>query len=208
MNINDLLDKYQPLLKQYWLPLALASAGLMFFVYGLIVLIGSSNSSNDVVLESANQAQSSASIPAREIVVDIEGAVSKPGVYNLPLNSRFQDALVASGGLAQDANRAWVERNLNLAQPLKDGVKIYIPKIGDEGQAGTSATVLNISSLVGSISINSATEGELDSLPGIGPATAQKIISNRPYNSIEDLLTKKVVGQKVFKQIREKITVY
>ncbi|MFH1536219.1 MAG: helix-hairpin-helix domain-containing protein [Patescibacteria group bacterium] len=208
MDFQSLLDKYKPLFKKYWLPLVLASLGMIFFIYGLIVLIGSSNSSSDVILESANQIQSGVSTNGKEIVIDIEGAVSKPGVYNLPLNSRFQDALVASGGLAKDANRTWVEQNLNLAQPLKDGVKIYIPKIGDDGQAGSSATVLNVSSSIDSISINSASEGELDNLPGIGPVTAQKIINNRPYNSIEDLLTKKVVGEKIFGQIRERITVY
>lgn len=199
------LEKYRPLLSQYWLPIALALVGLMFLVYGLIALLGGSSSSKDIMFEAGSEATESAKF--KEIIVDVSGAVLKPGVYHLAFDSRVQDALVAAGGLSESADREWVAKNLNLALKLKDGVKIYIPSLGENitrsaspGQAGELSSSL--------ININTASEGELDTLPGIGPVTAQKIINARPYETIEDLLNKKIVGSKVFEQIREKITVY
>lgn len=205
MDFQLSLEKYRPLLSQYWLPIALALFGLMFLVYGLIALLGSSSSSNDVVFETSSSATESAKV--KEIIIDVAGAVLKPGVYRLSFDSRVQDALVAAGGLSEAADREWLAKNLNLALKLKDGVKIYIPPLRSESFAGQASTVGSITT-ESLININTVSEGELDSLPGIGPVTAQKIINARPYEAIEDLLNKKIVGSKVFEQIKEKITVY
>jgi len=67
----------------------------------------------------------------RTIFVDLEGAVEKPGLYELPAGARINDLLIRAGGLSARADRDWVERNLNLAQKLADGVKIYIPRRGE-----------------------------------------------------------------------------
>lgn len=209
MDFQLLLEKYRPLLSQYWLPITLALFGLMFLVYGLMVLLGGFSSSKDIVFEAGGEATESAKV--KEIIVDVSGAVLKPGVYRLPFDARVQDALVAAGGLSEAADRGWVAKNLNLALKLKDGTKIYIPSSGESttrsassGQASTTGSTGG----TGLININTASEGELDSLPGIGPITAQKIINARPFDSVEDLLNKKIVGSKVFEQIKEKITVY
>lgn len=205
MDRDELVAKYLPILKKNWLTVSLGTLGLTFFIYGLIGFLGGSHStSNEIIFESANTSSPSSQLNHSQIVVDIEGALVRPGVYKLSLDARIQDALIASGGLSSDADRNWVEKNLNLAAKLADGAKIYIPRIG-ESNVGS----MGVAEIVGGgININTASEQELDSLPGIGPVTAQKIISQRPYSSIDDLLTKKIVSSKVFKQIKEKITIY
>lgn len=142
------------------------------------------------------------------IFIDLGGAVEKPGLYELPADSRINDLLARAGGLAAEADREWVEKNLNLAQELSDGVKIYIPSEGEtmgkeEGKvAGASA------SIVGKININTASASELDALWGIGEARAKAIITNRPYSSIDELLSKKVIPSNVFERIKDEVSVF
>jgi len=139
---------------------------------------------------------------AAEIWVDVAGAVEQPGVYKLNREARLNDALVLAGGLAAKADREWVSRNLNLAQKLVDGQKIFVPErtteISQTGGTETKSSTL--------ISINTGTEKELESLWGIGPVTAQKIIDNRPYGSLDELLTKKIIKQNVWEEIKDKIS--
>lgn len=217
MDQQSLFDKYKPLLKQNWIPIILGFLGVIFFAYGLIYLLTSNNSSSDIVLETGNQATESAKPVAtgKEIYADIEGAVAKPGVYKLPQDSRIQDVLIAAGGLSSEADRSWVAKNLNLALRLNDGAKIYVPKTGEassvllknSGSTGNTGSV-GASGGTDLVNINTASESELDALSGIGPVTAQKIIDNRPYNSIEEMVSKKAVTQKVFDKIKEKLTIY
>ena len=205
------LMQYLPFLKQNWLPLALGCLGLIFFIYGLIALLGTTNSKSNLTLESANTASDSAKIGSN-IIVDIEGGVVKPGTYTLSQGSRIQDVLVLALGLSEKADRNWVEKNLNLAAKLTDGAKIYIPRLGEPQNTATNV-VQGVSSNSSNsdstslINVNSASESELDTLPGVGPVTAQKIIVNRPYQTIDELLSKKVVSSKVFSQIKDKVSV-
>lgn len=212
MATEDLLQRLRQFIGQNLLILALGSIGLILFGYGLISLfLFSKPIESDMVFETneANSGNISNSTKEEKITVDIEGSVINPGVYHLPSHSRIQDAVVASGGLSVSADRDFIAKNINLAIKLSDGAKIYIPKIGeDKTNPGIMGEVSFLGSAVGQININSALEQELDSLPGIGAVTSQKIISGRPYNSIEDLLSKKIVGSKVFDQIKEKIAVY
>jgi len=217
MDYQELLVKYSPIVKKNILPLALGFLGLMFLGYGLIALLGLSDSSKDVVFEpqddSVLSSQSSSSATSdRQLVVDVEGAVLKPGVHNVPSDSRLQDALIAAGGLSSDADRDWVTKNLNLAVKVTDGTKIYIPRMGEDTKGimgGTGTTgITGSEGSFSQININTASEEILDSLPGVGPVTAQKIINGRPYSSIDELLSRKIVGSKVFEQIKEKISVY
>lgn len=202
MELELLSERIKPILKQNWLPLTLALVGLVFFIYGLISLFGASKSE-----EISFTREDSASQNAAQIVIDIEGAVIKPGVYKLPQGSIIQDILVASGGLSLDADRDFVAKNINLAGKLTDGAKIYIPKL-DETTNESTTQVLGVGGGGGEININTASAESLDTLIGIGPVTASKIIDNRPYLTINDLLDKKVVSAKVFSQIKDKITAY
>lgn len=134
---------------------------------------------------------------AGTLMVDVEGAVISPGVYKLPPAGRVAQAIAQAGGLASDADRDWVQKYLNQAEKIKDGMKIFIPRAGVVGS--TSSTTINI---------NTVGEGELDTLPGIGPVTAKKIMAGRPYGRAEELLEKKIVTAKVWDQIKELIGVW
>ncbi|OGY25361.1 MAG: hypothetical protein A2Z11_00680 [Candidatus Woykebacteria bacterium RBG_16_43_9] len=140
-----------------------------------------------------------------KIVIDISGAIKNPGIYKLESGSRVDDAIRKAGGLSKDADRAWISKNINLAGKLVDAQKIYIPKEGESGSVSgvSQGSTNNISS---KININTATEAELDSLPGIGEVRTGKIIANRPYSSIEELVTKKVLGEGTFEKIKSQIT--
>lgn len=130
------------------------------------------------------------------VKVDVSGAVVNPGVYQLEAGARVEEALAAAGGLTSDANTDWIEKYLNMASRASDGQKIYVPR---RGESTKTASLVNI---------NTASQLELEGLPGVGPVTATKIISNRQYQNIEELLTKKIVGQKVWEQIKDMVSVW
>lgn len=174
--------------------ITLALAGVLVIAAGA-VLTGLNFSKNQ-----APAIEIIASPAPQKVVVDVAGAVVNPGIYELGFEARVNEALVAAGGLDENADADWVSQNLNLAQKITDGQKIYVP-YGGEGQITKEAR----SSL---ININSAALTELDRLWGIGPATGQKIIDARPYGRIDDLLEKKIVKANVFEAIKDEITVY
>lgn len=202
MDFEKYFQEYLPVLKHYWLPIVLFSFGLILLVSGLIASLNSR--SEEITFKPAENVQGAST--NRKIFIDVSGAVIKPGVYSLSDDSRIQDALISASGLAQNADRDWVSKNINLAQKLVDGSKIYIPRLGE----GVSATALkgNAQAKSSLINVNSATLQDLDTLPGVGPVTAQKIIDNRPYSVIDDLLSKKVLTQKVFDSLKQSISVY
>jgi competence protein ComEA len=208
MDIYELMSKYFPLIRKHWLPLGLGALGLMFFAYGLIGLFGAGKTSpEDIVFEANSSAKQNSE--AKTILIDVEGAVVKAGVYKLPQESRIRDGLIAAGGLSVQADREYVAKNFNLATKLTDGAKIYIPAFGE---AVSAASALNTSSegvAVGAlININTCSQAQLEALPGIGPVTAQKIIAGRTYGVVDELLGKKVVGAKIFDQIKDRIATY
>lgn len=118
-------EKYLPVIRHYWLPLALGFLGLILFVYGLIALFNPASNKTDSTFAPAKQAldiqQVNPQVNFQKIVVYIEGAVVKPGIYSLALNSRVQDVLILASGLS-------------------DGAKIYIPRLG-ETQAVSSSSI-------------------------------------------------------------------
>ena len=146
-----------------------------------------------------------------ELVVDVQGAVLAPGVQRLPAGSRVGDAIAAAGGYGPrvDAERAAAE--LNLAAPVADGDRIVVPARGDpppaaaggggDGGGGSGG---------GLVDLNSASESELDALPGVGPVTIQKIIDARaeqPFASVDELRDRKIVGEATFEKLRDLVTV-
>lgn len=141
--------------------------------------------------------------PVSDLIIDVSGAVNRPGVYKLPTGSRLGEAVDAAGGVnVGQANAELIEKSINLAQKLTDGQKVYVPFKNDTTIIGAAAAGSSVAANSGPIGINSASNAELDVLPGVGPATAAKIIAGRPYSSIEDLVTKKAVGQSVFDNIK------
>ena len=144
--------------------------------------------------------------PLTEVVVDVIGAVMTPGVYRLDDGSRVADAIALAGGATRKANLSAV----NLAAPLLDGTQIVVPRKGEQAQAPSSAGVAGSGSPGapgGPIHLNSATLEELETIPGVGPVTAQRILDfreqNGPFRSVDELDAVSGIGPKRMEQMRE-----
>lgn len=132
----------------------------------------------------------------------ISGQVNNPGVYEFTEDTRLAELVELAGGFTDKADLDFVNRNANLAQKLTDEYFIYIPSIEERNAPTQSVNGPNTNSL---ININTASEAELDTLPGVGPSTAQKIIENRPYGSIDELLDVSGIGDAKFNDIKNLI---
>lgn len=133
--------------------------------------------------------------------IDISGAVLDPGVYEMGDQDRIEDLIQKAGGLREEANQEYISKHLNLAQKVVDGSKVYIPFEDEE-------FILAAESSSGKVNINTASNGSLENLSGIGVVTASKIVAGRPYSSIEDLVKKKIIGKSLFEKIKDHIIVY
>ena len=153
-----------------------------------------------------------------KIKVHITGAIKEEGVVELEEGDRIQDAIEKAGGLTDDANLL----DVNLAYQLKDGQKIYIPRILDvenietiETSNGEGIIVEDVEEVYKSnnemININTATKSELEKLSGVGTETAQKIIeyrqNNGEFKKIEDIKNVSGIGEAKFENIKNNITV-
>ncbi|MEA3459697.1 MAG: helix-hairpin-helix domain-containing protein, partial [Chloroflexota bacterium] len=134
------------------------------------------------------------------------GAVANPDVYTLPPESTIKDAVQAAGGPTEKADL----NRINLAQRVHDEEHIYVPEVGEERLPVTSQPS-SPGRVGGKVNINTATAEELETLPGIGPAFAQRIIEYRqekgPFASIEDIEKVKGIGEATFEKLRDLITV-
>jgi len=206
MGDDDAESLVQPFFKQYGVPLLLAGISLFCIVATLVLLVKTTQTSQPIRFSGDLD---SASTSSQLIIVDIEGAVGKPGVYRLQEGSRIDDLLQESGGLTDEADSDWVARSLNRASILSDGAKLFIPNKGAQPTVN-SAQAMTAGAVGGGqqeiISINSASAKELDTLPGIGEVTAKKIMDNRPYLRLEELVEKKVLTGSVFEKIKSQIT--
>lgn len=198
--------------RENFLILATFFLGMIFLSIGVIQLLG--NREPAIKVENAEDVKgvTDNSKVSAKIKVDVEGAVMNPGVYDLKSDARFKDALASAGGLSEEADREYVAKGLNLAQKLIDGVKIYIPRVNEKvtnvSSSVSTSTGDGTSAVSGSINVNTASQDSLESLPGVGPVTAGKIINGRPYSDINELLSKKVVGSSVFGKIKDQISTF
>lgn len=153
--------------------------------------------------------------PAKELVVDVAGAVKKPGVVHLPSGSRVEDAIKAVGGSSEKADLS----QINQAAALNDGVQVYVRFKDDSLNKGEVASPYRGGEVAkkpssraekkapsGKVSLNSASSADLQSLPGVGPATAEKILTYRKehgqFRSIDELLAVKGIGDKKLEKMR------
>lgn len=148
------------------------------------------------------------------IVVDVQGAVLRPGVLQLATGSRVGDAIAAAGGYGPRVDAERAGRELNLATELHDGDRIVVPSRDDPAPAAAApasgAAAGQGGASGGLVDLNSATAAELDKLPGVGPVTAQKIIDARaekPFASVDELRERKIVGASTFEKLRDLVTV-
>ncbi len=164
----------------------------------------------------------SAAVPATEsaeIVVHVAGAVKNPGVVRLPPGSRVDDAVKAAGGFSAQADPDLV----NLAQPLEDGVQVYVPRKDEPVEVEKRVGAIEAGSLstrtgtsrserpADKVNLNTATAEQIENLPGIGPATARAIVEYRKQNggfsSVDELIEVRGIGPKKLEQIRPFVTV-
>lgn len=186
--------------KQNILILTLLCIGTILFAYGLYLSILPKD--DGIVIEQAHSEEKM----VETVFIDVEGAVNTPGVYELEAHLRIQDALIAAGGLSADADREQISQTINLAKKLSDGIKVYFPFVGEKASLTTTSGEQVAGSQSSLVDINSASEAELDALSGIGPVTANKIISGRPYSSVEELETKKILNAKTYAALKDQLT--
>jgi competence protein ComEA len=141
-------------------------------------------------------------LPSSRVVVDVVGAVRRPGLYRLAQGSRIADALTRAGGATAKADLAQV----NLAALLADGEQVVVPRRG-AGVAAAGAGSGSPSGSAAPVQLSTATLEQLDSLPGVGPVTAQKILDYRQkhgaFQSVDELDAVPGIGPKRLEQLHE-----
>lgn len=141
-------------------------------------------------------------LPAARVVVDVVGAVRRPGLYRLEQGTRIADAVARAGGATEKADLSMV----NLAAPLADGEQVVVPKRGAAG-AATGAAGAGAAPTTGPVHLSTATLEQLDSLPGIGPVTAQKILDYRAkhgaFTSVDELDAVPGIGPSRMDQLQD-----
>lgn len=182
---------------EYRLPLVFIGVSSIALVIAILLLVKTIQHTEPIRFSSDEKESSESS----KIIIDVSGAVKSPGVYTVPYGSRVSDAIAIAGGFSDDADMETIALRINQASILSDGAKLYIPK----KTTGNSAVSVS-SSLSTVVSINTASQKDLEALSGVGPVTAQKIIDNRPYTKLEDLVAKKVLSASLFDKLKNQLT--
>jgi competence protein ComEA len=203
-------------------PLARGAALVVAAVVGAVVVVallawpGGGGTADRVVAPTlpfvSTTVESTGDEPPTELVVHAAGAVASPGVYRLSPSARVADLVAAAGGLAPDADGDRV----NLASPLADGVRLYVPRVGETAPPPVDGGIDDVGSSGdgtdgGLVDINRASAKELEELPGIGPATSAAIVSHRdehgPFRAVDDLIDVRGIGPAKLEQLRDLVRV-
>lgn len=207
------VKKIRKKIKKYLIEIIILTIALIIAVISLIIFLKNQEDSSSSIIYQKNENQSST-----KIYVDVSGSVNKPDLYETTNNTRLKELIQKAGGLSDNADKDFFSRNFNLARIVVDQEKIYIPSVWEvqNGYFTENPQTLNyLYPLVNNqksltndslININSASIEELDALSGIGKITAQKIIDNRPFKALEELIDKKIVNKSVFENIKNLIT--
>lgn len=195
LRLAEAIGGKQPVSKKLLLLIGAVVAAVVFLINGL-----TSNQQTPIQI-TATEASDQVSIQQSTLFVHIVGEVREPGIYQLEVGSRLIDAVFAAGGLTKIADEA----SVNLARELTDGEQVIIFKIGD-AQIEQSASQKGMAQ----ISLNRATQSQLEELPGVGPALAQRIIdwrsANGGFKKKEDLLNISGIGDKLFAGLKDSVS--
>ena len=210
--------------KQKIIMVIVVSMIIIAFLYYIYTKDNSTYVSEEEIIEQNrvdNTKEDVAQEETQKIVVHVSGAVNKEGVFELDENSRIADAVQQAEGLKENADT----KNINLAFKLEDGMKIYIPTIGENVEETVGETQNDETSKYvipsngeaqhkernGKVNINTASQTQLETLPSIGPATSLKIINYREehgdFQSIEDLKEVSGIGDAKYENIKDLICV-
>lgn len=189
----------------------LALSGFFSSIWGTWLII---SANQERLLPASSALVVAAPDEGNDIYIDVSGAVNKPGIYQIKEGDRVARAIAAAGGLTDQADLSYLNTSFNLAMRLKDEQKVYIPFTGenniqpltsDNNQVTTSHKAEMESVTPALTSINGSSESELEKLPRIGPATVAKILSGRPYSKIDELVSRKIISEGVFEEIKSLI---
>lgn len=192
---------YRERLEKFKIPIALSLLGIILIIGGVFASGLNKQRPKEFPKESLVDSQ-------KLIQVDVSGAVNKPGVYKLRENSRIEDAIKEAEGFTESANKEYISKYLNMAQKLSDGSKVYVPTEGETAVVTQTGGSVAGTTTQAKVNINTSTQAELEALPGIGPVTASKITSGRPYQKTEDILNQKIVSKNVYEKIKDSLVVY
>jgi competence protein ComEA len=171
-------------------------------ITGFVVYVATSSlmPAQKVFVQSSNSTKS-VNVSSARIYVDVAGEVRKPGIYQLDSGARVFDVVLLAGGFTAKANQA----SVNLARTLTDGEQLIVANESQQNYYSGSSNSANPL-----ISLNQASESELEQLPGVGPALAGRMIdwrsANGGFKTKEDLLNIAGIGDKLFAQIKDKVT--
>jgi competence protein ComEA len=189
----------ESLLQRRRLLLAAAGALVLILLLGRFVL-GAGTTTPAAPLPPPPAAAGVSGLPSARVVVDVVGAVRRPGLFRLAQGSRIADAVARAGGATTKADLTQV----NLAAPLADGEQVVVPR---RGAPGTAAGGAASGTPAGPVQLSTATAEQLDTLPGVGPATAQKILDYREkhgaFSSVDELDAVPGIGPKRLEQLRD-----
>lgn len=208
--MEGFLRSFAPLIAKFKIELMLVITAILIGIFSLGIYI-ISDQKNKQETDLISFQENTANVDNIEkIFVDLSGSVEKPDIYEVSSEARLRDVLIIARGLSKEADRDFFNKNFNLAKKLKDQEKIYIPSKDEVKKGITLATSKDVPNNFlgtdeGKISINTASIDQLDSLSGIGKITAQKIIQNRPYTSLSELVSRKIIYQSLFDKIKDQI---
>ena len=212
------LEEYGPQLRK---TAVICLIGLVLFAgFSLFQSAGDEVEVESSVKSSSEAGDSDIRMSSDMIYVDVGGAVNSPMLAELPDGSRVDDAIKAAGGLKQEADMT----SINRAEFLEDGQKVFIPSfpvdengnvientVDGSADGNAAAAVSGAADASGKININTADSTSLQTLNGVGPATAQKIIdyrqSNGRFSSVEDIKNVSGIGDKTFEKLKDSITI-
>lgn len=193
-------------LKNHW-PIAVLGFAIIIFLVSLGLAYTSSN--RQVFSKTSNEAvylNQSSSMQSNKVLVDVGGAVSKPGTYWLASSDRLEQAIAAAGGFdSLTVDRDFVARELNLASKVTDGQKIYVLHNGED-RSHVPANVLGLATIA-KINVNTASSQEFQTVSGITSAIAAKIIAKRPYKTLDELVAKKALTKTQLQKFQDSLWV-
>jgi competence protein ComEA len=182
-------------LKRYSLPIFGLSSILNIFILVFVLhRVQSFNFRDTVCLESLEEENVQK--------IEITGAVKYPGEYILSESMSINDLIIKSGGLLDGADLEYL-KTIDLSKDLNNGEKVFIPLSTQSLKCECDNSVIGKEK----VNINTATVEELDTLPGIGPSYAKKIVEGRPYSTIEEIKNIKGIGTSTYNKLKDQITI-